>query len=271
MRKDQDRERLREEDERWDLPDEKLDGQQEIADSSPAVRKLDNFWYHYKWTVIIVTFFVVVFVIGLVQILTKEKDDCMILYGGGHYLSESEGAAIEKIVAGLMPGDLNGDGKRVVSVVGYEIYSEEEIRAINGTRDENGNRREINVSYNKSQFDTCNSLIGSGEVAVCFVSPWIYDNLNGGPDQSGQTVGSRLVALSDLFGESLPKGTLPGGDGVRLGDTDLYLYTKELQVLPEDTVICLLKPYVLGSTSKEDYYNNAKTVFKALVSFDAEE
>ena len=170
-RKDQDRERLREEDERWDLPDEKLDGQQEIADSSPAVRKLDNFWYHYKWTVIIVTFFVVVFVIGLVQILTKEKDDCMILYGGGHYLSESEGAAIEKIVAGLMPGDLNGDGKRVVSVVGYEIYSEEEIRAINGTKDENGNRREINISYNKSQFDTCNSLIGSGEVAVCFVSP----------------------------------------------------------------------------------------------------
>lgn len=275
------KEEKRAEDERWDdIPidfsapsaqkDEKLSGDTVTIDN-PVVRKLDNFWYHHKWTVIISLFFAVVFVIGLVQILSKEKEDCMVLYGGPCYIDEENGSAIENLIASLLPGDLDGDGKRNVKLIAYEVYSEEEIRAINGTVDANGNRREINISYNQSQYESCNAVIGAGEVALCFLSPSQYDRLNGDIDQNGQVVGSRLVMLSELFDKQLPKGTVEGGDGVRLGDTDLYRFCTEMQVLPADTVICLLKPYVMGSTSKADYYDRAKTTFVSLVSFSAEE
>ena len=39
----------------------------DIKAASPALRWLDNFWYHHKWKVIIISFFVVVFAVGIFQ------------------------------------------------------------------------------------------------------------------------------------------------------------------------------------------------------------
>ena len=47
----------------------------DIVAASPALRWLDNFWYHNKWTVIVVTFFVAVLLIGIVQMVGRPKYD----------------------------------------------------------------------------------------------------------------------------------------------------------------------------------------------------
>jgi hypothetical protein len=62
-------------------------------------------------------------------------------------------------------------------------------------------------------------------------------------------------------------GALEDGCGVRLGDTELYGFFEELQVLPPDTVICLMRPYIWGASSNEEKYAEAETYFKNLITF----
>ena len=40
-----------------------------------------------------------------------------------------------------------------------------------------------------------------------------------------------------------------------------------MEKMHEDTVICLLKPYVAGNSSKEDYYERELDMFEALVTY----
>ena len=46
-----------------------------ITASSPFMSWLDNFWYHHKWKVLIITFFAIVIIVGVVQMLNKEDPD----------------------------------------------------------------------------------------------------------------------------------------------------------------------------------------------------
>ena len=43
---------------------------------------LDNYWYHYKWHTIIITFFLVIGIISTVQIFNKESYDAYVMYVG---------------------------------------------------------------------------------------------------------------------------------------------------------------------------------------------
>jgi hypothetical protein len=53
--------------------------------------------------------------------------------------------------------------------------------------------------------------------------------------------------------------------GVRLGDTALYKENLAVsQVLPEDTVLCLMSPYFVGKSSNLDEYQKAVDYFAAL-------
>ena len=40
---------------------------------SKVLKWLDNFWYHYKWVAIIVTFFLVLGIILIVQLVSREN------------------------------------------------------------------------------------------------------------------------------------------------------------------------------------------------------
>ena len=77
----------------------------------------------------------------------------------------------------------------------------------------------------------------------------------------------RVQKLTDIVG-IVPDGAVDEY-GVRLGDTEIYKYYQVLQVLPEDTIVCLLYPYVYGQSSNEEFYQNTKEMFKAIVTFEA--
>ena len=49
---------------------------------SKVLKWIDNFWYHYKWTFIVVTFFLVIGIILTFQLITKEDYDAYIMYVG---------------------------------------------------------------------------------------------------------------------------------------------------------------------------------------------
>ena len=59
---------------------------------------LDNYWYHYKWTTIIVVSFAVILTICIVQMATKETYDITVLYTGPHIFIKEEKLSTEEIM-----------------------------------------------------------------------------------------------------------------------------------------------------------------------------
>ena len=215
--------------------------------------RAENFWYHYKWPVIGVLVFALIFGICIAQSCSKENDDILLLYAGPHLLTANELASVKEVMTGVMPYDFDGNGEKRVGISTYNIYSREQIEQIAA---EDASVR-FDTARNSSELKVYQEYIKKGESAVYLLDPWLYESLRDDP-------ACPLQLLSDVLAE-MPQGALADGYGVRLGDTELYKSYAVLQALPEDTVVCLSRPYVLGKTSKEEFYLLEKKMFAALV------
>jgi prolipoprotein diacylglyceryltransferase len=58
----------------------------EIAYQNPILKWLDNFWYHHKWTVIVVLFFAFTLTVCFVQCSSNEPTDLTVSFAGGKLL-----------------------------------------------------------------------------------------------------------------------------------------------------------------------------------------
>ena len=90
---------------------EKLQGSDvNVTLSNPFLKWLDNFWYHHKWKVIIITFFAIVVIVGVVQMVNKEKYDVNVTVATHTTYYTENVDAIERALVSLMQTDMNGDG-----------------------------------------------------------------------------------------------------------------------------------------------------------------
>ena len=221
-------------------------------------RWFDNFWYHHKWKTLIIGFCLIVVLICTLQMCNKESEgDISILTAGpyGFMTADSGLGDLRNCLANYLPDDYDEDGVRKVDVRHYTVYSEDQIKtyaAQNIT---------INTADNSSEYKSFYGYIATGETSVLFLDPWLYEEMQG-----------KLMDIVDLAGV-VPVGGITITDdngkthcyGVRLGDTALYANTA-MQVLPEDTVICLAAPlYVGGKSSDEAEFAKAVAYLKALV------
>lgn len=234
-----------------------------LTSSSPVASKLSNFWYYHKWKVIIIGFFVIVLVVGVVQMLTKEESDNSVIIAVPADIEQEQIDAIDKVLTSFLPNDADGNGTKVLDIYFYPIYTEDELNAANTSEtDEEGNYiPKVSQQYNVQKAEEYRDYLQTGECSVLLVSEDLYSKLRGN---------DRVLPLDMVFGESLPVGAMSDGCGVRLGDTYVYKYYPELQVLPEDTVICLLRSYFMGASSDEAVYENSKKLFSNVVSFGEE-
>jgi hypothetical protein len=222
----------------------------EIVSENRVYNKLQNFWYHNKWTVIVVAFFVCVVVVCTLQMFGKEKCDVSIVYGGTVRMADDERAAFVGALQSVLPEDYDNNGKKSVGLVEYQIFSEKEIyteveKEVDG---ELVTVKEpvIALNWNTEQYSSMQSAVSkTGEYSLCFASPYVY--------------------------EQLLKGYAVEGKTVRLGDTDFYLYNEAVQVLPADTVVCLLRQFMVGQSSKDEIYDRSCALFDAIVAYDVAE
>lgn len=233
-----------------------------IAERSKFIGWLDNFWYHYKWPTIITAFFLTVAIICTVQMFSREKYDTTVTYSGPYRMNSEERADFERLMDSLCPEDYDGSGEKNVQYVIYQIYSEDEIMAEKESVEAAGGQYQMNTQYNQSEYSGFNTFVMSGECSVYMVSPYLYNTLR---------EGGRLKTLESVFGKDLPAATDAYGCGVRLGDTELYKYNPAVQMLPADTVICLLAPTVVGNSSHEGNYARSVALFRAMVEFKVAE
>lgn len=222
----------------------------EIVTENRTYNKLQNFWYHNKWTVIVVTFFVVVIAVCTLQMLCKDKYDVSIVYGGTVRMEADERAAFAGALQNVLPEDFDNDGKKAVGLIEYQIFSEEEIyteieTVIDGEL-VTQKKEQVALSWNTEQFSSMQSAVSkTGEYSLCFASPYVY--------------------------EKLLKGYVVEGKAVRLGDTDFYLYNEAVQVLPADTMVCLLRQFMVGQSSKDAIYARSVALYDAIVTYDVAE
>ncbi len=113
------------------------------------------------------------------------------------------------------------------------------------------------ISKNNSDFY---DFVMTGEVSVCILDPEIYASL---------CSSDRVVKLSDALGYEC--GASEDGYGISLSSLAFYEEYSALKVLPEDSVLCILRQNYVGRNSKEQAYSQDRQMLRALIEFKKED
>lgn len=230
----------------------------DIKEKSDFLKWIDNFWYHNKITVIVSAFLVFIIVICTFQMCSKKDEDITVLYAGPYLMTSGEREGIRSVFNYVMPGDFDGDGNQYTELVTYHVCSNEQLDTLESEIHEDGDTVRVDRNYYANEYNNYSNMLLTGEYSLYFIDPWLYASL---------VENKRVQKLTDVL-SSMPSSAVDEY-GVRLGDTEIYKYYQVLQILPEDTIICLLHPYVFGQSSNEEYYKNTKDMFEAIVTFTA--
>ncbi len=224
--------------------DEKLENVEIDASGNKLFKKIENFFYHYKWHVIVIGFFAIVIISGVFQMLGKTEPDAIVSYGGPYAMNSEEKADIQKALSAALGKDLNGDGKKIVTVNQYQVCTEEELAKLSSTMLTGGE-----VAENKKQFYNSVNL---GVSAVVFVGDELYTEL---------VANGRIEKIENIFSANQPP-LENDGYSYRLGDLAIYRENEALQILSADTRVCLMIKYIHTS---EKEYNVMKNAFIDIV------
>lgn len=233
-------------------------------EQSPVLKWLDNFWYHYKWRTIIIAFFVLVAVVVIVQIINRPKYDVNLVCAGVYRMDANEHPAFEAAVEKFIPEDYDGDGERSANIIVYEIYSDEDYREAASEAEANSEEFALNAQYNASEQQNFSQYSMMGECYVFLVSEYLYGQL---------LQNERLCSVASLYeNEPLPTGVTEDGYGIRIGETDFYRFTPDIQAMPDDMILCLLrKAEFKNSTSDIERYERYQAFFKSIADYRVEE
>jgi len=235
--------------------DEKIYTEGISTEGGKFAKWFDNFWYHYKWPTIGILFALIVFLVCTIQSCTKEEEDILILYAGRSGLPEEKADGVCDVLEAVMPYDFDENGTKQAKLIHYEVLSEAQMKDKMAETDEAGSQKyTISKSYFSSEYKSFYQSLQTGEQSVLLLDEWLYQELLNE---------DRLVPLDTVL-KTVPE-TAVDGHGIRVGDTQWYWKYNAAQALPEDTVICLLHPYVAGKSSKPKMYQREKEMFAALV------
>ena len=92
---------------------------------SKVLKWLDNFWYHYKWVAIIVTFFLIIGIILIVQLVGRTHYDAYIMYMGNSSIPDTKYQDIMDAFDKVMD-DYNGDGEVLLNFSRTNYISDDE-------------------------------------------------------------------------------------------------------------------------------------------------
>ena len=244
----------------------------EIVANNKFLSWLDNFWYHYKWHVIVIAFFVFVFAVCFAQCAQKEEVDVPVVFAGAYVeggeddyaWNEDRRNAIEEILEGLYKKSTAQE--RAIGFLTYDVLTEEELRAkaTEPPKSEAETGEFSNTYYNSlkqnnlSEINRFSSYMQTGQCSVWFVSEFLYEE---------QGMEKLAMPLESIFEGTLPESAYDAY-AIRLGDTDLYRYYDAFHAMPEDTLIVLTRGLLLGASSDDAVYHDYLALYRAIVTFE---
>ena len=245
---------------------EKIEG--EIKLSTPILKKLENFWYHYKWHTLICLFLVVTILICSLQMCTKEEYDTYIMYAGDARISRTagEGDGISdygKIISALkgVSEDYDGNGKVSVSFLTYYALTAEQIEEIKASLKEG---EEFNPILD--DMENLNYSLLYSEYYVCFLSPEIYEKYRVYFD-------TEIFAPLDRYASDGREYDYYDKSAIKLSSDCLSSFRSlaGINALPEDTLICLRAKSELsdsiGSEKNSKNFEHAEEVMRKILAY----
>ena len=250
-------------------PDEKIGA--EVSLHSPFLKKVENFWYHYKWHTIIGVFLALFILISTLQMCSRPSYDGHVSYAGPSGGEVLTGATLTDMQNSLLlvAEDYNGDGEKQISLSRYWLDTTENLQKYEGNVGALVNTANEN---RKALWDA----VMAGETFLFFLSPAEFEDMAN--HRLGDT--TLLYSVKELcptisqdalytfengrtsaYGaklSALPFGELPG-----------------FEKLPEDTVVCLRSLTGIGGLFSQDKlttsHENHKKLFQAILSYLPEE
>ena len=74
-----------------------------------------------------------------------------------------------------------------------------------------------------------------------------------------------LISMQEIFGDQIPSGALEYG--IKLCDTPAYDYFASFATIPDDAVICIMRPFVIGNNGAQARNQFAIEYFLSIASF----
>lgn len=225
-------------------------------------KKLDNFWYHYKWHTIFIVFFTAIFLFCTVQCMQKEDPDAMILYSGPSVITAEGKEALGVLLSGRLEEDANGDGSRIVTLTDVVILSDEQIKEREESAKEDEDRLYYDPTTRTSAFEQVKNWLISGEMLIAVLDPYVYERFD------GQNL---FVPLSEIFGEDDLPSSAYDEYAVSLDGLDFIEYNPSLKEVFSGAVICLVRPTVtsmLSGNDSEEWYGVHLSLFRRIVTFE---
>ncbi len=233
----------------------------------PFRKRLENFWYHYKWHSIIALFLVFTITICSLQLCSKESYDVYFLYAGRKEISRkaedgdfSEYLTFQSSLKDIA-ADYDDDGNVNVSFLDLFMLSNAEILEIEKEEDIEVNRQLL-ASNNERFHET----MMYSEYYLCFLSDTLYEEYKTVDGifmfvSVAKYVGDADVNYYDasaiyLHGSGLEFATLPG-----------------ICDLPENTVVCLRQLSAVASyfdkeENEENFRRGEESLRKLLATYD---
>ena len=224
------------------------------------LKKLDNFWYHYKWHTIFIVFFLAVILICTVQCVQKDDPDAMILYSGPEVMTAEGKTVLENLISQRLDKDHNGDGNKLVTLTDVIILSDEQIKEKEEEAKADGEILYYDPTKRTEAFNQAKNWLISGEMLIAILDPFVYEKFEGT---------NLFVPLSETF-EELPSSAYDAY-AIDLDKTDFLKYNPELKEAFSGAVMCLVKPTaisMLNGNNGEEWYGVHRTLFRRIVNFE---
>lgn len=234
-------------------------------------KRLDNFWYHYKWIVLIVALFALVVGVCSFQMFTKTQYDIYVMYAGPAVVPLQNAIYIENAFEDLSDVDFNNDGKVEACLRDLTVMSPDEIKAQSAALETENVKNEglmLNEQLVGLQMSdavkTFNQEIFGGDSVICLLSPYMYSTL---PKTDG--ISDAFMPLEEVLGYT------PGGAydecAVYLKSTDFGKYSAGLSALPDDTLLCVRRKstmsFLKGERKTEKAHAYQLEKFKAVFEY----
>lgn len=221
-----------------------------------------NYWYYYKWPVVIVGFFAVVIAFCLIQQGKSEPYDVTVLYCGPHIFGIGEKEELENTLEQIMSSDYDGKNGKCVQINDMTAFTDEQMKEALG---DEPTASDIMV-YSQYSADLIqknfSQQVFAGDTVICLVDEYWYKILMGA---------NGLVKLEEVLGYR-PEN-LADEYSVRLSDLEYFGFFDAAQKLPEDTLICFRRlstaSAFTGKKAAEKNYGYSKTMLRDLFAFKA--
>ena len=226
------------------------------------IKWLDNFWYHYKWRVIVISFFLVVFLVCAVQCASKVDADVNLIYVGPEVVSGEAYFEMENILASRLDGDTNRDGERKVQITDVVVLSDEQLAEKKAEAEAEDDYLYYDTSVRASAFNNAKNWMVSGEMLICILDPYAYSWFEG-------------LELFVPLSEYLDEVPAYAHDEYSLvfAETPFAKYFDAMDPIAEDTLLCLVKPTYLASfngNNKDERYEAHIALIRKMVEFSVE-